>query len=736
MNLFNLSWFFGKIPLKMGRRAKTPTVLQMEAVECGAASLGSVLGYFKRFVPLEELRAACGVSRDGSTAKNVLKAAKDYGLIAKGFKKDIEQLREIPTPAILFWNFNHFIVLEGFGKNKIYVNDPAMGPRIISEEELDDCYTGVVMVFEPEEDFKKGGKKPDLITPLLRHIKGNESGLIYAVIAGISLVPLGLAVPIFSQLFVDKYLVSGLTDWLKPLLIGMGITALLRAGLSYLQEYYLLRLTTKLSIAMSSNFFWHVLRLPYQFFTQRYAGEIGSRVALNNQVASLLSGQLASTVIDVFLAIFYGALMIVYDFGMTLLGLASIIGNIFVLKAVGRKRVDGNRRLLQDQGKLMGSFMGGLQQIFTLKATGGEMDMFQRISGYQAKVINGSQDLAEKTFVLNLAPMILTALITNLVLVLGAYRVMQGDMTMGMLVAFQSLMSSFTGPVTNLVGMGSQLQTMQGNLNRLDDVLGNEVDPQVSLTSDKDNDEENTKLRLSGKIDIEDISFGYSPLELPFIDSFSCSLPPSGKLALVGGSGSGKSTLARMICGLFPIWDGKILFDGTERNAWDRKVLTNSIALVDQDIVLFEGTIKDNLTMWDATVPDQQIINAAKDALIHEDIVSRPGGYDGAVDENGRNFSGGQRQRLEIARALVNNPKIIILDEATSALDPVTEEIVAYNIHRRGCTCIIVAHRLSTIRDCDEIVFLKDGKVSERGTHDSLMENEEGLYHQIVSVGH
>jgi NHLM bacteriocin system ABC transporter peptidase/ATP-binding protein len=726
-----LKKLFGRGP-KKGRRARTPTVLQMEAVECGAASLAIVLGYYDCYVPLEELRVACSVSRDGTSAKNVVRAARDYKLTAKGFKKELKQLRQLPTPAILFWNFNHFIVLEGFKGSRVFINDPASGPREISEDELDESFTGVVLTFEPMEDFKPRGEKPAVLRPLLTRLAGSRKDVLFAVLAGLALVPPGLAIPIFSQFFVDKYLVANMKEWLFPLLIGMGLTALLRAGLSYLQQYYLLRLRSKLSISFSSKFFWHVLRLPYEFYTQRYSGEIGSRVALNNQVAGLLSGRLASTFLDLLMVVFYGALLVFYDWGMTLLGIVSMAGNLLILKAVSRRRVDGTRRLVQYQGKLMGSFMGGLQQIETLKATGGELDFFQRVSGYQAKIINSTQEMAQKTMLLNLCPTFLSTIVNATVLALGAYRVMQGDMTMGMLVAFQSLMSSFIGPVTSLIGLGGELQTMHGSLNRLDDVLRNEVDPQVEdFSHQTDSDQEIG--RLSGKIDIRDITFGYSRLGQPLISNFSCTLEPGARIALVGGSGSGKSTLARVLCGLFQPWSGDILFDGQRRQEIPRRALANSIAFVDQDIVLFEGSIRDNLTMWDSTVPDAEVIRAGEDAAIHDDIAARPGGYEARVSENGQNYSGGQRQRLEIARALVNRPSILVLDEATSALDPVTEQIIDRNLRRRGCTCIIVAHRLSTIRDCDEIIVLQQGNIVQRGTHEELIEQEGGFYHQIVS---
>ena len=715
---------------KSVRRVHTPTVLQMEAVECGAASLAMILEYHGRVVPLEELRVACGVSRDGSNASNLLKAARTYGLTAKGFKKSIASLQDMPLPVIVFWNFNHFLVLEGIGDGVYYLNDPGMGPRTVTAEEFDQSYTGITLTFEPGPEFEPGGSRPSLSEALRTRLAGSGSAVAFVVIAGLALVVPGLVIPIFSRIFVDDYLVGGMSDWIRPLLIGMGLTAILRGALGYLQQYYLLRLETKLSVSTSSQFFWHVLRLPMQFYTQRFAGDISSRVGINDQVAQLLSGRLATTAIDVLMVGFYAFLMFTYDIVLTSIGLLAAALNLYAMKLVSRRRVDGNRRLLQEQGKLMGISMGGLQTIETLKASGSESDFFARWAGHEAKFVTAQQRLAVQTQALAAVPPLLTALTTAAILAVGGYRVMLGELSMGMLVAFQSLMASFLGPVNNFVDLGSLLQETEGSMNRLDDVLRYPVDPQTAVVTESNA----TPEKLAGYVNLEQVTFGYSPLAPPLIENFDLNLKPGSRVALVGSSGCGKSTLARIVCGLYDAWGGEVRFDGKERRQLPRSALTSSLALVDQEICLFEGSIRDNLTLWDATIPETHIVQAAKDAAIHDEITARPGGYDSKVEEGGDNFSGGQRQRLELARALVGNPRILVLDEATSALDAVTEERIDRSLRRRGCTCIIVAHRLSTIRDCDEIIVLDQGKVIQRGTHADLSTQEEGIYARLIQA--
>jgi NHLM bacteriocin system ABC transporter peptidase/ATP-binding protein len=703
----------------------------MEAVECGAAALAIVLAHYGRWVPLEELRVACGVSRDGSKASNVVKAARRYGLEAKGFKKEPKGLRDLPAPMIIHWNFNHFVVLEGFRRGKVRLNDPASGPREVSEEELDQAFTGVVLTFQPGPELRKGGEPPRLIGALKRRLAGSRAALVFAILTGLALVVPALVVPVFSRVFIDSVLLEGRRDWVRPLLFGMGFAALLQGALTWLQQAYLLRLESKMAVAGSSRFLWHVLRLPMEFFNQRFAGDISSRVLINDRVAQLLSRDLATSFLGAATIVFFASVMVQYDPLLTFVGIAVVSLNVAALRFVSRRRVDGNRRLLQDKGKLYGTAIGGLQMIETLKATGGEADLFARWAGYQAKVVNGRQGLERYTQVLDAVPPLLAAVNTAVILGIGGLRVMNGALTLGGLVAFQVLVASFVAPVGRLVSLGGRLQMVEGDMARLDDVL--RYPPEVDAEDPDALPPAGDPVKLSGRLELRNVTFGYSRLDPPLIEGFSLVLRPGARVALVGGSGSGKSTLAKLVTGLYEPWEGEILFDGLRRPEIPRALRTSSLAAVDQSVFLFEGTVRDNLTLWDTTVPLPEVVAAAKDACIHEDIAARPRGYESLVDEGGANWSGGQRQRLEIARSLVHRPTLLVLDEATSALDPATEQQIDESLRRRGCTCLIIAHRLSTIRDADEIIVLERGKVAQRGTHEEL-KRIAGPYAQLISM--
>lgn len=718
------------------KRVKTPAILQMESVECGAASLGMVLGYYGRFEPLETLRYACDVTRDGSKASNIVKAARDYGLEAKGFRKEPQELENLTFPLLIHWNFNHFLVLEGIDKrrDKVYLNDPAEGHRVVSYQTFEESFTGIALTFKPSENFEKGGQRTTLISSIVRRIEGYRRALFFIFLVGLFLIIPGLVVPVFLQVFVDYILVENLRGWFTPLIIGMLLTVLIKGFLEWMKNHYLLRLETKFSIASSSQFFWHVLRLPVDFFQQRYAGDISARVALNNRIAHLVSEQFAKNFLDFLMILFFFLVMVQYDVWLSLIGLGLALLNILALRLVAARREESYSNLQQFQGKLMGVTMNGLQMIETIKATGGEDDFFKKWAGYITKTVNAEQRVESLGILLNAAPSLLNAITTLAILTIGSLRIMDGYMTIGMLVAFQSLMQSFSEPVENLVHLGGTLQETKSDLQRLDDIQKAPLDEETQRVAPQENGVPNYNIitqKLEGYIEFKNVTFGYSRLAAPLIENFSLKVAPGERVALVGGSGSGKSTVAKLLAGLYEPWEGEILLDGKPRNAIPREILNNSISMVDQDTFLFEGTTKEILTLWDETVPDYMITRAAKDAVIHEVIGRRKDGYEGKIDEGGKNLSGGQRQRLEIARALVTNPSILILDEATSALDPVTEKIIENNIRKRSCSVLGIAHRLSTIRDSDEILVLRYGQIIERGTHEEL-KALDGAYSVLI----
>lgn len=724
-----------KFPIgKQARPVKVPTILQMESVECGAAALSIILGHFGKFVPLEKLRIACGVSRDGLKATNIIKAAKQFGLEAKGFAKSVEKLMQIETPAIIFWNFNHFLVLEGFAKNKVYLSDPAQGRYHVTYQEFDEAYTGVVLTFKPSEHFEKGNEKRGLMASLASRIANSKLSIAYIILASLFLVIPGLVIPSFIQVFIDKYLVNGHADFVMPLLLTMGAVFVINAVLVYLQQYYLLRLETKLALTTSSKFLWHVFHLPISFFTQRHSGEIGDRVSLNDKVARLLSGDLANAALNVIIVLFYAALMLSYDVPLTLIGVGMATLNVIALKYVSRARKDGSRLLSNETGKLLGTTVSGISMIETLKASGRENDFFTNWIGYLAKVTNAQQELGWLTIRLNVLPPLITSLTSTLILGIGALRIMDGEMTLGALVSFTYLMGNFISPVNQLVSAGTLLHETESDMGRIDDVTNYEVDEQFKDASNtKDDQQAAAHSKLVGYFEMKNVTFGYNTTMPALVENFNLKLKPGSRVALVGGSGSGKSTVAKIASGLYPLWSGEVLFDGKPKADIPRHVLTSSLAVIDQEVLVFNGTIKENISFWDSMIPDKHIIQSARDAAIHDTISERKDAYDSSVMEGGANFSGGQRQRLEIARALSTNPSILIMDEATSALDPTAEKTVMDNIKKRGCTCLIVAHRLSTIIDCDEIIVMEYGKVVERGTHQELMA-KNGVYAHLIET--
>lgn len=719
--------------LRHGSRVSTPTVLQMESMECGAAALGIMLGYYRRFVPLEELRVTCGVSRDGVKIGNILRAATKYGMKGSGLELSADQALQLKPPFIAYWDANHFVVVEGASAHRVFINDPAFGRRSVGRKDFADSFSNVVLRLEPGPDFKPGGRRGHLLTTLYAWTDGSRPALGVIAAASLLLVLPNILLPAFLKVFIDEVLVRGFSTWLFPLLIGFVLAALLSGALTWLQQAMLLKLQTKFAITIATRFMWHMLRLPIVFFKERYAGDVASRVQSANHLASLLSGPLPTMAVNGVTALGYAVIMSLYSLPLTLIAGTLTALNAIAVSLLQRRLRDLNASLLNTGAKASGAAMAGLRSLDSIKATGTESDFFRVWSGYQTNSLNTSQELSRTSIGLSTVPSVLSHVTTAVVLGVGALLIIDGRMSIGGLVAFQMLLGYFVGPIQQLIGFASQLQEASGHMSRLDDVLKSPVDPMLKALSDPEQVQAGTTALLTGDIELRNVSFAFGSLDQPFIKDLSLKIKPGQRIAIVGRSGSGKSTLLRLLLGLYRPSAGSVLFDGQSIEIVPREALTGSVAWVDQDIYLFEGTIAENLTLWDPVTPWEAVVQAAKDACIHDTIMSRAGGYDGRVLEGGSNFSGGQRQRLEIARALARQPSVLVLDEATAALDTYTEALIDSNIRRRGMTCIIVAHRLSTIRDCDEILVIKDGAIVERGTHHELVA-QNGEYAELIAA--
>ncbi|MCR5410754.1 MAG: NHLP family bacteriocin export ABC transporter peptidase/permease/ATPase subunit [Lachnospiraceae bacterium] len=712
------------------RVARVPIVMQLEALECGAACLCMVLAYYGKWVPLEKVRSDCGVSRDGSKAKNILIAARNYGLSADGYRVEPDQLREgMDFPCIIHWNFNHFVVLDGFRGDHAILNDPARGRVKVPIEEFNKAFTGICLAFEPTEGFVKDGKQRSTLAFAKERLNGAAMAVIFVAATGVITSLMEIISPAFSRIFIDRLLTGHNPGWTYPFIFCLAVFTAVQILVLALQEIYSLKINGKLAIIGNSSYMWKVLRMPIEFFGQRMAGDIQQRQLTNANIASTLVDTLSPLVIKVFMIGFYILVMFRYSVPLTLIGLFSIALNLSISSLVSSKRVNITRVQMRDQGKLAGATTNGIELIETLKAAGAENGFFEKWAGFQASVNAQEMKFVKLNQYLGSLPALISALTSNFILISGVFLAMNGKFTIGMIVAFMGYLDGFTAPATELISTSQQLQEMRTQMERIEDVMKYPVDP-AYRDAPIDDGADYTKIR--GEVEMKHVSFGYSKLEPPLIKDFNMKIRPGGCVAFVGMSGCGKSTLSKLISGLYEPWEGEILFDGRKMMDIDRSVFTGSLAVVDQDIILYEDTIANNIKMWDSSIEDFEMILAARDAQIHDDIIQRDGGYDYMINEGGSDFSGGQRQRLEIARVLAQDPTVIILDEATSALDARTEHEVVSAIRNRGITCIVIAHRLSTIRDSDEIIVMDHGNVVERGTHEELMA-KGGAYTELVT---
>ena len=699
---------------------KVPVVMQMETVECGAAALSMLLAYHGKWLSIEQLRTDCGVSRDGSNARNIVLAARHHGMDAHGWQADIDHLPSL-APAIIHWNHNHFVVFKGFHRGMAFINDPAMGSMAVSMKDFQRSYTGVAITSVPGDDFKPQGHQTSILHYVRENIRGAKDAFIFTLLMGILMSFAGMVYPLFSQVFLDSIITGKNDEWTVPFFVGIACLVVFNFLLALLDNVYGRRFAGSMSLKGNTRFLWHALNLPIEFFTQRYVGDIVQRQSLNEHITTTLIRILAPYAVNVALLVLYIVVMAQYSVLLTIVGISVVALNIYSVAAERELRTNLARALEQSEGKFYGITMSCVDNIESIKAAGAERGFFEFWAGTFARRNNQEVAFQKRPF----WPFVFGHFANSFILILGAALILNGQFSIGMLMAFQGFMAEFMKPAMGLMQGSTTVLEMRSQMERIDDVMAYPAEQ----TGKGENPAHNAK--LGGMIEMKNVSFGYSLSAAPLIRDFSMTLHPGKSVAIVGASGCGKSTIAKLLTGLYQPWSGEILFDGRDSHDISRDEFVNSVACIDQNVVLFDDTIAENIKMWDHSIEDFTMTMACIDAGIRDDIISRPRGFNTRLVKGGGNFSGGQRQRFEIATALAREPVILILDEATSALDTVMESEVMQSIRQCGASTIVIAHRLSTIRDCDEIIVMDKGRIVQRGTHDELMA-QGGRYEELI----
>ena len=707
--------------------AKVPVVIQMEAMECGAASLCMILAYYGRWVALSEMRDLVGISRDGTKLSSMSKVARSFGLTATAHSTDVEGLfKNASFPCIIHWQFRHFMVCCGRRGKNVYINDPAKGMIKMSIEEFDNGFTGIYADYAPTESFEPGGREKSIWEYAKENLTDAKSTIVFVGLASIVTALTGAMMPALTRVFVDRVLSGQSNSWIGPLITLMIIVCLIMLMVGWVQAVFQMKLFGLLGIKSCTRYMWHMLHMPQQFFFQRQPGDLQQNEAATEGIAKTFINQIVPLVINTIMMIYYAVVMIMYSWVLALIGFAIVAVNLALSRYLANRKINTVRGMKKANGKMMSSSMAAIGMIETIKASGAENVYFNKWSGFQASVSDENVKIEKDNQILGSIPGILIKILSIVILCGGVYFVLEGHFTVGMVIAFQSYLTAFIGPAQQMIGMQQEIQEMRTDMERIEDTM---IYPEHSMLGEETPDLVYEKLK--GEIELRNVTFGYSKVEEPLLKGLSLHILPGQSVAVIGSSGCGKSTILSMVSGLYEPWEGEILFDGKPMKEIPKSLFRGSMSVIDQRIILFKDTIANNIRMWDSSIEDFEVIMAAKDAQIHDDIMLRKNGYNHVLLEGGADFSGGQRQRMEIARALATDPTIVIMDEATSALDAATENNVVKSIRARGITCLIVAHRLSTIRDCDQIIVLDKGVIAERGTHQELMELG-GLYCSLV----